>query len=368
MSAVPVIQVVPYYPPHIGGMENVTKAIAEVLARTRHVDVLTTTCGALGSPRVEHNGELTIRRLRAREIANVPVAPGLFFHILRVPPQAVVHVHVAQALVPEMVWFARRLRGGHFVAHFHLDVPAHGRFGPFFIWYKKWVLGKTLRAASKVITLSRDQAQFVERTYRVDPHAIAVLPNGVGTEFTPSPVPCNNEASPFRVLYVGRLSPQKAVPRLIEALAEMTQPVEAIIVGDGDQRSVIESLLVHHSLANVRLVGTRRGPELLELYHWADALVLPSDREGMPLVVLEAMASGLPVVATDVVGNHELVANVGILVQPNPTSLALVLDQLAQDPRLLAELRARGLAAVRDHTWDRLVKRIEDVYAETASP
>jgi glycosyltransferase involved in cell wall biosynthesis len=367
MRGAPVVHVVAYYPPHLGGMENVARAIAEALARTRHVDVLTTTCGAMGSPRIEHGGGLTIRRLRAREIANVPVAPGLFFQLLRISPHAVVHVHVAQALVPEMVWLARRLRRGGFVAHFHLDVAPHGRFGRCFIWYKKRVLGYTLRAASKVIALSQDQARFLERAYRVDPRAIAIVPNGVGAEFTPAPVMNDNGTCPFRVLYVGRLSPQKAVPRLVEALAKMRQPVQAVLVGDGDQRPMIESLLRQHSLSNVRLAGIRLGAELVQFYRWADVLVLPSDREGMPLVVLEAMACGLPVVATDVVGSRELLTDVGVLVQPDPASLALVLDKLAQDVPLRAELRARGLAAVREYTWDRLVHRIERVYAETAS-
>ncbi len=368
MNRAPVVHVVPYYPPHLGGMENVTKAIAEVLAKTRPVDVLTTNCGATGHPLMEHNGGLTIRRLRAFEIAHIPVAPGLLFRMLRIPPQVIVHVHVAQALVPEMVWLGRRLRGGNFVAHFHLDVAPSGRFGRYFVWYKKRVLGHTLRAAAKVITFSQDQARFVEQTYCIDPRAIAVVPNGVGPEFTPGPNPGNGEDRPLRVLYVGRLSPQKALPRLVEALAAMSQPVQAMLVGDGDERRMIEDLLRQHSLTNVSLVGVRRGAELVESYRWADVLVLPSDREGMPLVVLEAMACGLPVVATDVVGNRELVGDIGILVPPNPTSLARVLDQLAQDAHLRAELSTRGLAAARGHTLERQVQRLENIYAEVASP
>jgi glycosyltransferase involved in cell wall biosynthesis len=87
--------------------------------------------------------------------------------------------------------------------------------------------------------------------------------------------------------------------------------------------------------------------------HWADVLVLASDREGIPLVVLEAMACRLPVVATDVVGNRELLTNVAVLVQPNPASLALVPDRLAQDVHLRAELGTRELAAAGEYTWDR---------------
>jgi glycosyltransferase involved in cell wall biosynthesis len=367
MSETPVVQVAPYYPPHLGGMENVAKAIAEAQAKTRRVEVLTTNIGAAGSPRVEYHDGLTIRRLRARDIANVPVAPGLLFRMLRTSPRAMVHLHISQALVPEIVWIARKLRGGAFVAHFHLDVAPHGRFGRCFVWYKKLILGYPLRAAAKVITFSAEQAKFVQQTYRVAESALVVVPNGVGAEFTPAPLAHEDEPRPLRVLYVGRLSPQKAVPRLVNALNEMKQPVEAVIVGEGDQRPVIESLLQEHSLTNVRMVGARQGAELVEHYHWADVFVLPSEREGMPLVVLEAMACGIPVVATDVVGNRELVTDVGMLVDPDPTSIALALDQLAQNHGLRAELRSRGLAAVKDYRWDRLVHVIDDVYAEAGS-
>lgn len=367
MSDTTVVQVVPYYPPHLGGMENVAKAIAETQAKTRQVEILTTNCGAKGSPRVEYHDGLTIRRLRAREIANVPVAPALLYHMLRTSPRVMVHVHIAQALVPEMVWIARKLRGGAFVAHFHLDVAPHGRFGRCFLWYKKWILGYTLRGASKVITFSQDQALFVQQTYRVDPGALAVVPNGVSGGFAPAPIEYKAELRPLRVLYVGRLTPQKAVPRLVNAINEMEQPVEAVIVGDGDQRPVIESLLQQHSLTNIRMVGVQHGAELLDFYHWADVLVLPSEREGMPLVLLEAMACGVPVVATNVVGNRELVAGVGVLVEPDPTSIALALDQLAQDASLLVELRTRGLAAVKGYTWESLVLDIDNVYTEAAS-
>ena len=376
MSRSLVVQVVPYYPPHLGGMENVAKAIAEVLARSRPVEVVTTTCGARRSPRVERQGNLTVRRLRACEISHVPVAPGLLLRMLRVPRRAVVHVHIAQALVPEMVWFSRWLRGGSFVAHFHLDVNPSGRFGRVFTWYKQRVLGHTLRAAAKVIALSADQAAFIERTYGVDPGAIAVLPNGVGPEFTPAPAFGDGDGDggsgsggggdmrPLRVLYVGRLSQQKALPRLVQALAAMRQPAAAVLVGEGEARPAIEELLREYALTNVQLAGARHGTDLVESYRWADVLVLPSDKEGMPLVVLEAMASGLPVVATDVVGTRELLGDAGVLVPPDPDAIAKALDRVAVDAPLRAELSARGLAAARHYSWERLAHCLESLYEE----
>ena len=364
MNKISVVHVVPYFPPHVGGMENVAKAMAEELAKTRPVEVLTTTLGANGSPLTERSGSLTVRRLRAWQIANVPVVPALFVRLLRIPKQYVVHVHVAHALVPELVWIACRLRGVQFVAHFHLDVPASGRFGRIFLWYKKRILGHTLRAAAKVITFSQDQARFLEQTYHVKPGAVAIVPNGIGSEFTPSPLEPRSENRALRVLFVGRFTPQKAVPRLINALAAMTQPVEAILVGDGYERPVVEDLLRQHKLTEVQLVGVRRGDQLVDSYRWADVFVLPSEREGMPMVALEAMACGLPVVATDVVGNRELLSGVGILVPPNSSDLAVSLDKLAVDSDLRAELGARSLAASKEYTTQRLGERLDSLYAE----
>lgn len=364
MNSTRIVHVVPYYPPHLGGMENVAKAIAEVLAETRPVEVITTTCGAESSPLIERYSKLTVRRLRAREIANIPIAPGLLFRLVRVPREAVVHVHVAQALIPEAVWLARRIRRGEFIAHFHLDVAPSGRLGRFFVMYKKRILGHTLRAAARVITFTEDQARFLQKTYNVDSRAIAIIPNGVGRSFVPADAYDDQVPRTLRVLYVGRLSPQKAVPRLVEALAGMKEPAQAVFVGDGEDRPRLEKLVRHYSLTNVRLVGAQYDAELVRYYQWADVLVLPSDREGMPLVALEAMACGLPVLATDVVGNRELLNNVGMLVAPSAPELARALDRLADDPGLRADFSARGLAAVRAYTWERLVQRLEPVYAQ----
>ena len=238
-----IVHVVPYYPPHLGGMEKVASSMAEELAKAGQVEVLTTNCAAKEAPRLERRGMLTIRRLRGFEFANLPVAPSMFLRCLKIPPASIVHVHVAQALIPEMVLISRWLRGGKFIAHFHLDVAPSGRFGRIFVWYKRTILGHTLRAAVRVIALSTDQAKFLEDTYQISADKISVIPNGIGSEFSPKPQPDSSRDRPLRVLYVGRLSPQKALPRFVDALAAMTQPVEALLVGEGDERPVLEDLV-----------------------------------------------------------------------------------------------------------------------------
>jgi glycosyltransferase involved in cell wall biosynthesis/peptidoglycan/xylan/chitin deacetylase (PgdA/CDA1 family) len=360
----PVIQVVPYYPPHIGGMENVARTIAERLADHRAVEVLTSTVDAGDHPRTERRGRLVVRRLRTIEAAHLPFTPGLILHLLRAPGAAITHVHIAQAYVPEVVWAASALRRRPFVAHFHLDVEPSGRFGPLFQAYKRHVLGGVLRAAARVIVLSPNQAEFVAERYRVRRDRIRVLPNGVDDSFFASPRTEPTHVGPFRLLSVGRLSPQKNVARLLEAIALVSSPVELTIVGDGEQRHQLEELRRRLGLDNVHFTGRAFGADLVSWYRWADGFVLASDREGMPLVVLEAMAAALPIVATHVPGISDTVGDDGLLAAPEPAALAARIDTLVTDASLRCELSQRSARRAEKLPWKSLIAALEEIYAE----
>jgi glycosyltransferase involved in cell wall biosynthesis len=366
-----VVQVIPYYPPHVGGMEVVARTIAETLAESRDVTVLTTTCGAEGAARRERRGRLSVRRNRAMELAHTPLAPGMLLRLLNLPRRSVVHVHVAHAVTAELVWLASRLRGWPYIAQFHLDVDASGALGWLLPAYKRAVLGPILRSAAQVIVLSPEQADFVASTYRVDRQRLAVLPNGVGDEFfverqRPTVVGAVG-AQPLRLLYVGRLSPQKNVARLLEAMSLVREPIQLTVVGDGELRAELRSLAARLGLSNVTFAGARLGADLTRAYADAEAFVLPSDKEGMSLVALEAMAAALPIVATAVPGNTELLGDVALLAEPEPAALAAALDAVAADPRLGRSLGDRSRTAARAHDWDAVVRRVEDVYAEVLS-
>ncbi len=301
----PVAFVTSYYPPHLGGMENVAQAMAKAYSERHECTVLTTTCGAGQTVKRERDGMLEVRRYRGVELAHTPISIGLIARLLTLPRRTLVHVHLAQAVLPEVVWLSSLIRRRKFVAHFHLDVDASGSLGSVFLIYKRVVLPRVLRAAGTVICLSTRQAEFLNETCGVEQSRIEVLPNGVTAEFFAEP---NREmdSSPLKLLYVGRLTAQKNVLRLIDAMAKVTAPVDLVIVGDGEERGSIEEAIRRHDLRNVRLVGAQRGEELSRWYQWADAFVLPSDREGMPLVLLEAMAAALAIVSTDVMGSRRI--------------------------------------------------------------
>lgn len=359
----PVVQVTPYYPPHLGGVEVAVQIIATSLAASRDVEVLTSTCGVPGSPRTERLGRLTVRRLRGAEIANTPVVPALAVRLLRLRRDCVVHVHVAQAFFPEVVWLTSVLRRRAYVTHFHLDVDPSGPAGRWLALYKRLVLGRVLRGGAAVIVLSAEQARFVTERYRVPAGRVTIVPNGVPPEFTAAGGRGERTAAPLRLLFVGRLSPQKNLPRLIEAARLMTQPAELVIVGDGPEHGTLTRLIASLGLTTVRLAGRKERAELAHWYRWADVFVLSSEKEGMPIAALEAMSSGLPVVVTDVPGLREFCADAGLVVPPDPVAVAQALDSLATDPVQRQRLSRLSLARAGEAGWERSLRQIEDLYA-----
>jgi glycosyltransferase involved in cell wall biosynthesis len=356
-----VVQVTLFYPPHLGGVERVAQTLAELLSEHRDVLVLTTTCGAEGAPREERSGRLTVRRARGVEAAHTPVSPGLALELLRLPRDAVVHAHLGQAFLPELTWLTSRLRRRRYLLHFHLDVDQSGRMGRILPAYNRFVLGPVLRRAAGVIVLSDEQASFIADEYRVERGRITVIPNGVPPAFFLER-PSDAGDGPLRLLSVGRISVQKNVPRLLEAMAQVVVPVELVLVGDGDERPRAEQLIEQLGLTNVRLAGAAHGEALLEWYRWGQAFVLSSDREGLPLALLEAMAAGLPIVATDVPGTHELLIGHGILTGLDPAELAAGITRLAEDPALRAELAERGRAHAEANSWRDRAADVERMY------
>lgn len=362
-----VVQVAPYYPPHLGGAENVARTLAEELSRKLPVEVLTTAVGSNHAPRVTSQGLLRVVRCRAVDVAHTPISPGIFFRLMRLPASALVHVHIAQAVVPELVWLSAALRRRPFVAHFHLDVEPSGVFGWGFQLYKNHLLARTLRAAARVIVLTPEQRRFVHDRYQVPAERIVVVPNGVGGEFFDiEPDPADDTGRSLRLLYVGRFNPQKNLPLLVSALARTRSDIEVVLVGDGELRPQIERQINDAGLANVSLVGAQYGADLVRWYRWADAFVLPSVREGAPLVLLEAMAAGLAVIATDVDGSRETLAGAGLLTPLDPTGMAAALDQVASDPALRATLQSKSRAVAADRTWEGIVGRLTALYAEVS--
>lgn len=174
-------------------------------------------------------------------------------------------------------------------------------------------------------------------------------------------------------LFVGRLVMQKNVPCLLRALARMPAADRPymVLAGDGPLRAEIESARLQLGLQDdVRLLGERT--DARQLMGAADFLVLPSAYEGMSNVVMEAMASGCPVLASDVGGNPELVEDetTGLLFHSDDDqALALQLSRLSSDPALRTRLTAQALQRMHTlYSVDSLVRSTVAVYDRCLLP
>ena len=179
-----------------------------------------------------------------------------------------------------------------------------------------------------------------------------------------------------RFAFVGRLIDWKAVDILLDALAAIAGSCDATldVFGDGQERSALEALTAQLGLAErVIFRGFVAQVELPIHLAQMDALVLPSLRECGGAVVLEAMALGLPVIATNWGGPADYIdASCGLLIEPTSrehmiASLGEAMRKLSQSPQLRERLGEAGRAKVRsDYDWQRKVDRILELYAEVA--
>ena len=181
--------------------------------------------------------------------------------------------------------------------------------------------------------------------------------------------PAPREGAPH-LLFVGRLAAVKGVPVLFEALQQLDMPdLRVTLIGDGPERAGLEREVAERGLSDVvEFAGYRNQTEVAEALREADALVLPSFAEGVPVVLMEAMASARPVVTTQIAGVPELVEDgvSGRLVPPGDVeALAEALREVLCDAGLRARMGAAGRAKVcaefdiaREAAWlSRLLER-----------
>jgi glycosyltransferase involved in cell wall biosynthesis len=190
-------------------------------------------------------------------------------------------------------------------------------------------------------------------------------------QFTRSSAPAA-PARPPTILYIGRLVPEKGQAVLLEAtalLASRGHVVDVTLAGEGELRLDLERRAERLGIApQVSFLGAVGQDQLQKLYETASIFCLPSFAEGVPVVLMEAMAMGLPVVSTRITGIPELVEDGvgGLLVAPGrPDELADRLESLLTDPALRRELGIRGREAVlREFDAERSATQLYELFSE----
>lgn len=191
---------------------------------------------------------------------------------------------------------------------------------------------------------------------------IQVVPNGVDPELFQYERRKDVKIGAVRILFAGRFSHHKGIDVLLESLNRLSpdiHEVEVDLVGDGpEMKRLKQKALEISGRVQINFYGWKSREDLYRMYRDADLFVFPSRDEGMPNVILEAMASGLPVIATRIPGSEELVADGvnGFLVhKDDPNELRRALEKLINEPELRQKMALKGKEKVMNYSWDKVV-------------
>ena len=247
--------------------------------------------------------------------------------------------------------------------------------------YARASMGAAARKADRIFTVSEQSKRDILRFFHVRPEKIVVTPNAIddrfGIEPTEEEIRQTREryqlSHPY-ILYVGNIKPHKNLERLIEAFhyvrSQGRSELELLIIGDeiGKLQALRRAVHRYNLHRYVRFHGFVADRTLAVLYRLASVFVFPSLYEGFGLPPLEAMASGTPVVTSNVSSLPEVVGDAAVLVDPyDPQAIADGILQVLHSSHLRAELKQRGFARVQAFSWDRSVRRVREVYEEVVA-
>ena len=221
----------------------------------------------------------------------------------------------------------------------------------------------TLRQATAIAVPSG----FLERIFARHGFETVIVPNAVDLERF---VPQDRPPGGAHIIITRNLEPIYGIDTALRAFAALKRHLPSArlsVAGTGPQRPDLEQLAVELGIADsVRFTGRIDGEALTNFYHEADLMLNPSTVDNMPNSILEALASGVPVVSTDVGGvGHVVRHGETTLLVPsgNATALADAALQVLRDHDLAAKLKAAGLQAVKSYAWPRVRERLFALYA-----
>ena len=358
----------------IGGMQNHTAALTRCLDALGHRQTVLTSRLAgprrtdrLGCAAVVHRTGVATTRLR--QLWALAALPRALARPAGAPAVDVVHAHQGEDLATlVLARAAARRHRCRLVVTVHCSVGHTLAGRTLHVRLLRAVGGRiertTLCRADAVVVLTERTAHAL-RADGVPADRIAVVPSGFEPALFAAPG-ARAEPTRLRIGYVGRLAAQKRVDLLVTAFGRMTGPAELVVVGDGPERARVHRLVEQSPAAHrIRTTGFVEHSAVPGVLASLDVLVLPSAYEEMGSVLTEAMAAGLPVVASDVGGIPEVVRHgeTGLLVPPGDVAaLAAALDRLVADPGLREHLAAGARRRAADYSWPSLATRVAELY------
>lgn len=367
------------FPPYYSGTGMVAYYSARELARRGHsVKVITAEVAEVGpAPDDDPEGVEVVRLRSLFRIGNAPFLPELPAHLKDVQ---IIHLQFPFYLGGELTALAARRYGNRLIVTYQQDVLLDGIRGLLARAHDRAVGARVLRSAERVLFSSLDYARSSKAWGWLDSDRMGELPNGVESERFHPDVPRRQlrkelgyeeqDVVFILVAALDRAHHFKGVPVLLRALARLDpSQCRVLIVGDGDQRTSYEEHARRLGVEHVVTFTGRVPAERLPLYYAAaEAGILPSTTRGeaFGMVLLEAMATGRPVIASDLPGVRTVVrhAHDGYRVQPGSAQeLATRMRELASERALRNRMGEAARKRVLDsYTWTHAVDRLEKEY------
>jgi phosphatidyl-myo-inositol alpha-mannosyltransferase len=359
----------PYDYPYPGGVtEHISHLSAEFKRRGHEVHII-----APQSSRVhEHAGEIvhtvgTVVPVPANgSVARISLSLRLSRRVKDILEQEnfdVVHLH--EPLLPALPITVLRHSHCLNVGTFHAFAASNYAY-----FYGKPILRYFVKKLHGRIAVSPPARDFVSEYF---PGNYSIIPNGIDFERFASPQPCLEEYSNGgpNILFVGRLEKRKGLKFLIRAMAGVWDhfpDARLIVVGSGPLLENYRNLVTARQLNKLVFTGFVSSEDLASYYHSCDVFCAPSTgQESFGIVLLEAMASGKPIVASDIPGYRFVVTPgvEGLMVPPkDEQALALSLVRLLSDEALQRRMGEAGRKRAEQFSWDKVAGKVLDFYDE----
>ena len=371
----------PYDFPYPGGVTEHIIALAKGARQRGHEVHILAACSGYQGETYPYTKAVTHHIMSipiAGAVARVGLSPLGYARVKRILQcEAFDVIHLHEPLTPSITWWvllhAPKLPNAVTIGTFH---AYHERPNWLYAWNRP-IFGKFFSRLDSLITVSRAAYNFA---YRMFPGDYRIIPNGIdldrfGQEKNSPAYSClSDQQHPLTILFVGRLDKRKGFLNLLEAFITLKPDYPHLrlqVVGPfaPKEGELYQKIAQAQHITDIEFVGYVSPDRLPGFYHQADIFCAPSiGFESFGIVLLEAMAAGLPIVASNIAGYRSLLTDgqEGLLTPPGQSDvLASALRQLIDSPQQRQKMGQRGCLKAAEYSWDHIVDKILDVYRDT---